>query len=93
VYRIAQESIINAKRHAKHASQVLVVVRALARTLILTVTDDGHPNPPKQRQGLGFGLVGMAERAALLRGTFEAGPLPARGWRVEATFPLERADG
>ena len=89
VYRIAQEGITNACRHARNATRAAVVVRVLARTISVKVTDDGHGRGSKGA-GLGFGLVGMAERAALLGGKLEAGPLPARGWQVSAEIPLRR---
>jgi signal transduction histidine kinase len=91
VYRIAQEAITNARRHAKHANTVEVAVRANAASVTVTIVDDGQTRGTKSRDGLGFGLVGMAERAALLGGTLEAGPVPGgRGWRVAAAFPLRK---
>ena len=41
---------------------------------------------------VGLGLVGVAERAEMLGGRLDAGPLPGRGFRVEATFPLRKVD-
>ncbi|MFJ6775008.1 sensor histidine kinase, partial [Kitasatospora sp. NPDC091257] len=38
--------------------------------------------------GAGFGLAGLRERAVLLRGEFEAGPLPGGGFRVAARLPV-----
>lgn len=89
VYRIAQEGITNAQRHARRATQVLVSVRVSASEVTLTVNDDGESRPTYRPEGLGYGLIGMAERAELLGGTFNAGPRPSRGWCVEVTFPLE----
>ena len=43
--------------------------------------------PPSTATATGFGLIGMAERARLLGGTFEAGPRPDGGWAVTATLP------
>lgn len=84
VFRMAQESITNARRHARHASRVTVRVAVCDASVRLQVDDDGDvPAPP----GRGFGLVGMAERAALLGGVCEAGPGPDRGWRVSAVLP------
>ena len=85
VYRLAQESITNARRHAHHATRVMVAVTADADHVRLTVDDDGSGAPNRARAG--YGLVGMHERAALLGGTFHAGPAAGRGWRVEAELP------
>lgn len=85
VYRLAQESITNARRHARHATQVTVEVTGDADRVRLTIDDDG--SAAGGRAPAGYGLVGMRERAALLGGTFHAGPTPGRGWRVEAVLP------
>lgn len=90
VFRIAQEGITNARRHAKGASAVDVSVLGDRAAILVRVTDDGE-GAGATGEGRGFGLVGMAERAALLGGTFHAGPLSERGWRVEARIPLRRA--
>ncbi|MFN3602767.1 MAG: sensor histidine kinase [Dietzia sp.] len=85
IYRLAQESITNARRHARHATQVTVAVTGDADQVRLTVDDDG--SPAGGRAPAGYGLVGMRERASLLGGTFHAGPAAERGWRVEAVLP------
>ena len=74
IYRLAQESITNAVRHARHATRVQVAVRGEPDCVRMTVRDDGDPGPFDPRTATGFGLVGMAERAKLLGGTLEAGP-------------------
>jgi signal transduction histidine kinase len=89
VYRLAQESVTNARRHARHATMIRVRVAAERLCVRLVVSDDGAPHPSVSSTG--FGLVGMAERAALLGGTCEAGPAPGRGWTVTAVLPLARA--
>ncbi|WP_457254237.1 sensor histidine kinase [Pedococcus sp. P5_B7] len=86
IYRLAQESITNARRHARHATQVTVAVTGDADQVRLTVDDDGSSGPTN-RAPAGYGLVGMRERATLLGGTFRAGPTAGRGWRVEANLP------
>jgi signal transduction histidine kinase len=83
LYRLAQESITNAIKHAKNATRVAIRVAAEGNNIRLTAQDDGAA--PTRRPS-GYGLIGMAERAALLGGTFEAGPSPG-GWRVDAMLP------
>lgn len=84
VYRLAQESITNALRHARHASRIDVRLVGDDDSVRLTVVDDGEA---PTRTGTGYGLVGMTERAALLGGTLDAGPGPDRGWAVAAVLP------
>ena len=85
IYRLAQESITNARRHARHVTQVTVAVTGDADRVRLTIDDDG--SAAGGRAPAGYGLVGMRERASLLGGTFHAGPIAERGWRVEAVLP------
>jgi signal transduction histidine kinase len=87
IFRLAQESITNAVRHARHATRVQVAVRGEPDCVRMTVHDDGDPGPFDPRTATGFGLVGMAERAKLLGGTLEAGPTRNRGWTVTAVLP------
>lgn len=84
LYRLAQESVTNAVRHARHASQVTVRVAADDERVRLTVADDGEL---QSRGATGYGIVGMTERATLLGGTLDAGPGPDRGWTVAAVLP------
>ena len=86
IYRLAQESITNARRHARHATQVTVAVTGDPDQVRLTIDDDGSAGAGG-RAPAGYGLVGMQERASLLGGTFHAGPAAERGWRVEAVLP------
>jgi signal transduction histidine kinase len=85
-YRIVQEALTNALRHAPGA-RVSVSVE-YGRDLVLEVVDDGarrngHSAPP----GSGHGLVGMRERAALYGGVLDAGPRDG-GFAVRAVLPL-----
>ncbi len=89
LYRLAQESITNAIRHARNASRIDVHVNGLHHVIRLTVSDDGAPTAFDAVNGSGYGLVGMAERAKLLGGTFEAGPRPGGGWTVSAVLPRD----
>ena len=94
VHRIAQESVTNARRHARGASRIVVLVVVGETAVRLRVTDDGRA--PSLPIADGYGLSGMRERAALLGGTLEAGPGTPLGWAVEALLPLpseQRAPG
>lgn len=83
LYRIAQESLTNVLRHAE-ARRVEVSVAPHEDGVELVIIDDGHGGHPSPG---GRGLLGMAERATLLGGTFEAGPAGSGGFRVRAILP------
>ena len=87
LYRVAQEAVTNAIRHARHASKIVVRVDGSEHEVELTVSDDGAPVQVPNVAAGGFGLIGMAERAAHLDGSLDAGPGPAGGWIVRAQFP------
>jgi signal transduction histidine kinase len=87
VYRVVQESLANATRHAPGAA-VTVRVRVRAGEVEVTVTDTGGPAPPRGPGGVG--LVGMRERVEALGGRLTAGPTAA-GWEVRALLPRSPA--
>lgn len=89
LYRLAQESVTNARRHARRPSRVDVVVDGDAERVTLRVTDDGSP-VEGARSPTGYGVLGMVERAGLLGGTCHAGPGPSGGWVVSAELPRQR---
>ena len=88
VYRIAQEALTNALRHARSATHVAIDLSRAGDSVRLRVTDDGLTHPGSVASP-GFGLTGMAERAHLLGGSLHAGPAPHGGWVVEAVLPVE----
>ena len=88
VYRLAQEALTNALRHARNASRVEILVAEGAGSLRLHVSDDGQIDPVRPASH-GFGLLGMTERVQLLGGTFHAGPAPGGGWAVDADLPTQ----
>jgi signal transduction histidine kinase len=85
-YRIVQESLSNAAKHAHHARTEVRITHA-GDALTVEVADDSRNTAPAV--GDGSGLRGMRERAEQLGGTLEAGPAPDRGWRVRARLPVE----
>jgi signal transduction histidine kinase len=86
-YRIVQESLSNAAKHARPARTDVRVTHA-GDVLVVEISDDSGNAAPVA--GDGSGLRGMRERAEQLGGTLEAGPAPDRGWRVRARLPVER---
>jgi signal transduction histidine kinase len=87
IYRLVQESVTNARRHAHHATRIEVRVAADRASVRLRVSDDGDTSLLRPAGSPGYGLIGMIERARLLGGTCEAGPEPGRGWTVTAVLP------
>jgi signal transduction histidine kinase len=86
-YRIAQESVTNALRHARNARRIAVRVAGEGDRICLSVEDDGEPVPFSADRAPGYGLIGMSERATVLGGTLEAGPGASGGWTVTAVLP------
>lgn len=86
LFRIAQEGVTNARRHARAATLIDVAVVVDPDAARIVVRDDGAPVRPVS--GEGHGLRGMSERAALLGGDVTAGPDPAGGWTLRATLPV-----
>jgi signal transduction histidine kinase len=92
-YRIVQEAITNAMRHAPRA-HVQVALRYGGRDLELRVTDDGSGSgqPAAGEPATGHGLIGIRERVALFGGELEAGPRASGGFQVAARLPLGDAE-
>ena len=84
-YRIVQEALTNVLKHAGPAT-AQVVVRAGCGVLDVEVCDDGRGTAAP---GLGHGLVGMRERAALYGGSVETGERPGGGYRVHARLAVD----
>jgi signal transduction histidine kinase len=103
-YRIAQEALTNARRHAPGAA-VDVELRYEDASLFLRIRDNGPGPPPAVAHpaisahtgssarpgghGESHGLLGMRERAAAVGGTLRTGPAPGGGFLVEATLPAK----
>ncbi|WP_163511731.1 sensor histidine kinase [Fodinicola acaciae] len=94
-YRIIQESLSNATRHAAGA-RAYVEVNHESDHVLVRVTNDAPPVGPsheagevlKQTSG-GHGVVGMRERVAMLGGELEVGPTDTGGFRVRAVLPVQ----
>jgi signal transduction histidine kinase len=89
-YRIVQEALTNALRHAGGAS-ARVVVRYDPGAVELEVADDGPGPPEDPKASGGHGLIGMRERVQLFGGELEAGPRPGGGFLLRARLPSEPA--
>jgi len=89
-YRIVQEGLTNARRHAPGAAVDVELTYGL-RSLKLRIRDNG---PGRDEHGAieGHGLTGMSERAAAVGGQLRAGPAAVGGFMVEATLPGAGAD-
>lgn len=96
VYRIIQEALTNASKHA-NARNVKVSISQVAETgpeaIRLSIVDDGAgPDPDHMAAShAGTGMIGMRERVVALSGTFVAGPLPSGGFRLQVEFPTRAA--
>jgi signal transduction histidine kinase len=90
-FRIVQESLTNATRHAGDA-RVDIEIAYRPDELTLTIEDDGN-GAASSSLGGGNGIPGMRERVASLGGDFAAGPRPEGGFRVRAVLPIPREEG
>lgn len=93
VFRIVQEALSNAVRHAPHAPiRLAIETDAAAVRLFVRNAASGADDPPRDVDPVptvrGHGLLGMRERAGLLGGTVSAGPDGEGGWAVRAELPL-----
>jgi two-component system sensor histidine kinase UhpB len=89
-YRIVQEGLVNAVRHAR-AARVAIDVRSAGEWLSVSVTDDGVGLPENWSRPGHFGLRGLAERVERLGGSLSVGNLEPHGARISAQIPLGSA--
>jgi len=87
VYRIAQESLTNAVRHAQ-AQLIALQVHVEPHQIVLEVRDDGRGLHKDWELTGHFGVIGMRERAESLGGSFEIEPIASGGVRMRASLPL-----
>jgi len=96
VYRLIQEALTNARKHAPGQLVAIELTGDRSAGVCVNVTNrprvgaahDGRPDGPDHDQvGSGTGLIGLAERVALARGTLRYGPLPGGGFELGAQLP------
>nr|WP_017624297.1 histidine kinase [Nocardiopsis chromatogenes] len=94
-FRVVQEALTNAGRHAPGA-RVQVRVDYGESDLEVAVANEPPPprtaDTPEPPMGGGYGLAGLHERVVLADGTLTAGPYPDGGWQVRAVLPLGQGD-
>ncbi|GAB2992732.1 hypothetical protein GCM10027184_53810 [Saccharothrix stipae] len=89
-YRVVQEALTNAVKHAAGASAAVTVDYG-ADHLRVEVVDTGGEPGPGAATGDGHGLIGLRERLAVYGGTLEARRRPEGGYQVTASIPVEPA--
>jgi signal transduction histidine kinase len=91
-YRIVQEALANAAKHAG-GTRAWVVVRYREHAVEVEIGDDGRgpDGAPVPGGGGGHGLIGMRERVALYGGTLDLGRRPSGGFMVHARLPIGRS--
>ncbi|MFJ1881490.1 MULTISPECIES: sensor histidine kinase [unclassified Streptomyces] len=87
VYRIAQEGLTNARKHAPGTEVTVTVTGAPGEGLTVEVRNPAPTEPFEQVPGSGQGLIGLTERATLAGGRLDHGPEPDGGFRVRASLP------
>jgi two-component system sensor histidine kinase UhpB len=90
VYRVVQEGLINALRHAQ-ATRIRIVVDGTEERIRVSVADDGIGLPADWARPGHFGLRGLTDRVAQLGGKFEVSSEGARGTHLAAEIPLKAA--
>ncbi|WP_196926744.1 sensor histidine kinase [Micromonospora ureilytica] len=89
VYRVVQEALTNALKHAGVGARVEVVLSYTAEAVVVRVVDDGRGRPlVSPAPSGGHGLLGMRERVTVYDGSLAAGPRLTGGWQVEVRLPL-----
>lgn len=89
VYRVVQEGLTNAHKHAP-AARTTVSLRRAGRNVSVNVRNEA--GVPTDLPGSGAGLVGLAERLRLVGGSLRSGPTPDGGWELHATVPCIEDD-
>jgi signal transduction histidine kinase len=92
IFRIAQESLTNVRRHAQ-ASKVTVTLRRWQGNYVLEVRDNGKGFNPSLREKNSFGLIGIRERALVLEGKVNIRSIPDQGTSIRLYFPIYNLAG
>ena len=89
VYRVVQEALTNALKHAGVGATVTLDLRYATDAVVVRAVDDGRGRPVvRPAPSGGHGLVGMRERVGVYAGSLAAGPASGGGWQVAARLPL-----
>ena len=87
IYRIVRETITNANRHANARHIWIDIVQEPGR-LVISITNDGRPLPPKEKRSSGLGTQQINMRTRLLGGAFSLSSLPDQNTLAELIIPL-----
>jgi signal transduction histidine kinase len=93
VYRIVQEALTNALKHAGPAASAEVRLTFTLKELTIDISDNGRGPHPAHDDHIGHGLLGMRERISLYGGTLRVGPRPGGGFRVSVCIPMDSVGG
>jgi signal transduction histidine kinase len=88
LFRIAQESITNARRHSRSVTSIVIRLHTDLNCAEIEVANDGLPTTRHVTRG--FGLMGMSERVQALGGSLAFGPTTTSAWCVRASIPIRR---
>jgi signal transduction histidine kinase len=86
-YRLVQEGLTNAHKHASGAPVAVSVTGSPGDGVTISVVNEAPPGDGMEFPSSGVGLVGLAERFQLIGGTVRGGPGDAGGWRLEGHLP------
>jgi signal transduction histidine kinase len=92
-YRIVQEAVANAVRHAAADTISIGLHSVRGRKLQIEIVDDGSGFDPRRCTGLGLGLAGMQERARKIGGTLSLDSRPGLGTRIRLLLPMRPLRG
>jgi two-component system NarL family sensor kinase len=90
LYRIAQEALSNAVRHAQ-ARTLTLQLASNPQEIRLTIEDDGQGFDPEQVEPGRYGLIGLNERVKLLGGTLHLCSTPGEGTSIDVVLPVQKA--